>query len=170
MSSRNAGLWILGAAALVALIYGSRKVLDLAIAAKVPPELKPLFDSATAQYALPPGLLEAVAWEESHFRPDIISGQVVSSAGAVGIMQIVPKWHPELGEAGARDPAQAIPYAARYLRTLYDRFGSWVLALAAYNWGEGNLSNALAKGTPVASWPSETRSYVQEITLNARLV
>lgn len=135
---------------------------------KVPEKYRPLFASAGAAYRLPPGLLEAVAYAESRFREDIITGQVRSSAGAVGIMQIVPKWHPELGEAGALDPAQAVPYAARYLRAHFERFGSWRLALAAYNWGQGNLAKAIKAGTPNA-WPAETVAYVNGITTNAGL-
>lgn len=135
---------------------------------KVPEKYRPLFASAGAVYRLPPGLLEAVAYAESRFREDIITGQVRSDAGAVGIMQIVPKWHPELGEAGALDPAQAVPYAARYLRGLFERFGSWRQALAAYNWGQGNLSKAIKAGTP-NKWPAETVAYVNGITANAGL-
>lgn len=134
---------------------------------KIPAALREVFAVAAAREGMPAGLLEAVAYRESRFRADIINGATRSSAGAVGVMQIVPKWHPELGEAGALDPKRAIPYAANYLRQLRDRFGTWRLALAAYNWGPGNL--AAAAGRPESSWPSETRAYVEEITRNAGL-
>lgn len=134
----------------------------------VPERFRELFATTGAQYRLPPGLLEAVAYRESRFREDIIDGRVRSTAGAVGILQIVPRWHPELGEAGALDPIRAVPYAARYLRSLFVTFGSWKLALAAYNWGQGNLSKAdPSKGA--AAWPDETRIYVAEIAGNAGL-
>jgi soluble lytic murein transglycosylase-like protein len=135
--------------------------------AKVPPVLEPLFASATRAYGLPRRLLEAVGYRESRFRPEIISGALPSSAGAIGVMQIVPKWHPSIGEAGARDPARAIPYAAKYLRELYGQFGTWPLALAAYNWGPGNLQKHLAAGKGPELWPAETRTYVAEIIANA---
>lgn len=135
---------------------------------KVPEKYRALFAMAGSSYGLPTGLLEAVAYQESRFREDIITGAVRSGAGAVGIMQIVPKWHPELGEAGALDPAQAVPYAARYLRRLFERFGTWRLALAAYNWGQGNLATAIKDGTP-NKWPAETVAYVGAITSNAGL-
>ncbi len=135
---------------------------------KIPDAWRDTFAIAGAAQGLPPGLLEAVAYRESRFRQDIIDGRVRSSAGAVGIMQVVPRWHPDLGEAGALDPARAIPYAANYLRQLHRQFGSWRLALAGYNWGPGNL--AAAAGKPESSWPSETRTYVAEITKNAGLV
>lgn len=132
---------------------------------KIPAALRDVFAVAAAREGMPAGLLEAVAYRESRFLPDIISGERRSSAGAVGIMQIVPKWHPKLGEDGAKDPARAIPYAANYLRELRGEFGTWTLALAAYNWGPGNLK---AKGlSGPSSWPAETRGYVEEITRNA---
>lgn len=136
---------------------------------KVPAYMAPLFAAATAKHGLPPRLLEAVAYRESRFRPEIIDGTLRSTAGAVGVMQIIPKWHPKVGEAGAKDPQRAIPYAAQFLAYLRGRFGTWPLALAAYNWGEGNLANALAAKVPPEKWPKETRDYVAEITRNAGL-
>ncbi len=139
-------------------------------AAKVPAALRGVFASAAARYSLPNGLIEAVAYRESRFRQDIITGAYRSRAGAVGIMQIVPKWHPEVGEAGALDPKIAIPYAAKYLSQLFNKFGRWDLALAAYNWGQGNLERKdLMDGIIGDDWPSETRIYVAEITRNAGL-
>lgn len=138
---------------------------------KIPADLREVFAIAGARDGMPAGLLEAVAYRESRFRPEIINGQLRSGAGAVGIMQVIPKFHPELGEAGALDPKRAIPYAANYLRTLRDRFGTWPLALAAYNWGPGNLNGKdLVDGVIGDDWPTETRNYVAEITRNAGIV
>ncbi|MDQ2641277.1 MAG: lytic transglycosylase domain-containing protein [Pseudomonadota bacterium] len=134
---------------------------------RIPEALRGLFATSAAQHGLPVGLLEAVAYRESRFRQDIIDGRTRSSAGAVGIMQIIPRWHPELGEAGALDPQRAIPYAAGYLQQLQRRFGTWPLALAAYNWGQGNLAKWQAG--QIKSWPAETTAYVEEITRNAGL-
>lgn len=114
---------------------------------------EPLFLAATAKYGLPAGLLSRQAQRESGYDP-----VARSPAGALGIMQIIPKWHPEVGESGALDPTKAIPYAARYLRQLYDRFGSWTLALAAYNAGPGVV--ARYGGVPPYA---ETRAYVAAI-------
>lgn len=129
---------------------------------------KPLFDAAERKYGIPPGLLFRQAYQESRFRDDIISGKVRSAAGAVGILQIIPKWHPDLGEAGALDPARAIDYGAKYLAQLRKQFGSWELALASYNWGPANVKK---NPTPTA-WPKETRDYVSQITadINVRNV
>lgn len=137
--------------------------------AKVPEALRGIFAAAAVQYGLPPNLLEAVAYRESRFRPEIISGALRSAAGAVGIMQFMLRWHPELTEADAVNPAKAIPAAARYLRQLYNRFGDWKLALAAYNWGQGNLQKDLADRIVGNEWPAETRTYVAEISSNAGL-
>lgn len=127
---------------------------------------RPLFNAAEKKYGIPPGLLFRQAYQESRFREDIISGKVRSSAGATGIMQIIPRLHPEVGEAGALDPARAIPYAGKILAAWKKQFGSWELALAAYNAGPGNVSKY--KGIPPFK---ETRDYVSQITsdINVRV-
>lgn len=116
----------------------------------------PAIDAAERAQGLPRNLLARMAYQESRFRPDIISGQTKSSAGAIGILQIIPKWHPGVDPYDALD---SIDYAARFVRRLFNRFGDWKLALAAYNWGEGNVSKFAAD-----RWPAETVKYVREIT------
>lgn len=133
---------------------------------KIPPEgliYAPYFSDAESKLALPAGILSRMAWQESRFRPDIISGETASSAGAQGLMQIVPRWHPN---ANPLDPIDSIYYAGQYLKDMYDRFGTWKLALAAYNWGPGSLNKALkAKDTTgTLSLPDETQNYVDQIT------
>lgn len=130
--------------------------------AKVPQQLQGLFDSATLRYGLPSNLLARVAYQESRFRDDIISGRTVSSAGAMGLMQIVPKWHPDVDPL---DVPASIDYAGSYLRKLFHQFGSWKLALAAYNWGPGNVS----KSRDPSTWPAETRNYVANISADVGL-
>src|SRR5688572_25590325 len=66
-------------------------------------------------WGLPKNLLARVLHQESRYRPEIIDGRVVSPAGAKGIAQIVPRWHPGVNPL---DPFQAIAYAARYLAEL----------------------------------------------------
>ncbi|HKJ08910.1 MAG TPA: lytic transglycosylase domain-containing protein, partial [Gammaproteobacteria bacterium] len=75
---------------------------------------------------MPHNLLARLLYQESRYREDIISGRTVSSAGAVGIAQLIPRFFPDID---ARDPRQAIPAAARYLARLCRQFGSWALAL-----------------------------------------
>lgn len=117
----------------------------------------PAIADASAAYGLPDGLLARLIYEESHFRPDIIAGDLVSSAGAIGIAQFEPDTAAELG-VDPYDALSSIDGAARYLAELRARFGSWRAALAAYNWGQGNLAR---KGLDAA--PPATRHYIAAI-------
>lgn len=114
-------------------------------------------DAAEGRHALPRGLLARVLYQESRFRPEVISGAVTSSAGAVGIAQLIPRYFPGVDPT---NPEQSIEAAANYLAALHAQFGSWPLALAAYNWGPGNVSNHPSS----VDWPAETRLYVAQIT------
>lgn len=120
--------------------------------------------AAELAHAMPHNLLARLLWQESRYRPEIIDGRLKSSAGALGIAQIVPYWHPGVDPLNT---AVAIPYAAKYLAALRRQFGTWSKALAAYNWGPGNLSKHLAKSSGQdwrAGMPKETRDYVSQIT------
>ncbi|OPX56882.1 Transglycosylase SLT domain-containing protein [Oceanospirillum multiglobuliferum] len=121
-----------------------------------------LIDRVEQQHRMPAQLLARLLWQECRFRPDIIKGDVISSAGAVGIAQIVPRWHPDVNPL---DPHASIQYAGQYLAQLQKRFGDWPTALAAYNWGQGNVAKAQAKHG--RDWlkqaPKETQNYVQQI-------
>lgn len=115
-----------------------------------------LFAAAGARHGVSPALLAAVAKTESNF-----DSTAVSPAGAQGLMQFMPATAAGLG-VNAADPASAIDGAARYLRTLTDRFGSTELALAAYNAGPGAVSRA--GGIPPYA---ETQAYVRKVTTAA---
>lgn len=118
-------------------------------------EIEEAFREASYEWGIPAGVLRAMADVESAFRPEIISGEVKGAAGEIGIMQITPRWHPNVDPY---NPIHSIWYAAGWLRDLYDRFGSWRLAVAAYNWGPTNLAN---KGYDAA--PSVTKNYVNRV-------
>lgn len=151
---RNAFLWaILGFVTTIMLTRSSNPDWKKAKNAE---KYLPLLHNAEMKYGIPRDLLARVAYQESHFRNDIVSGHVTSAAGALGLMQIVPRWHPTVDPLNV--PA-AIDYAARYLRGLYQQFGLWSTALAAYNYGPGNVAKV-----PRADWPAETRNYVEQIT------
>jgi cell wall-associated NlpC family hydrolase len=111
-----------------------------------------LFAAAGARHNLNPNVLAAVARAESGFRPD-----AVSSAGALGLMQIMPGTARGLG-VNPLDPAQAVDGAARLLSGNLQRFGSLELALAAYNAGGG----AVARHGGIPPYP-ETQRYVQKV-------
>ena len=117
----------------------------------------PLFSASENANGLPTYMLARLAWQESHYRQDIIDGTIQSPAGALGIMQIVPRWHPDVNPL---DPAASIAYAGRYLRQLYRQFGNWQLSLMAYNWGPGNVSKWQRNGGTV---PAETQNYQSQI-------
>jgi len=119
-----------------------------------PPEGAPDFREMARQAAIdnhvPPALFVRLIERESRFQPD-----VVGVTGDIGIAQLNPRFHPR---GVAQDPAQALPYAAKYLRRLYDRFGTWEEAVAAYNWGPTKLSINGFGGIPTS-----VRSYVETI-------
>lgn len=119
---------------------------------------------AANNYGVPVSILAWLLWKESRYNPAIIDGTKRSPVGAMGIAQFMPATAAqELGStAAALDPAQAIPGAARYLAKLYASTGSWAGALAAYNWGIGNV---LRKGIDAA--PAETRDYFSTILAKA---
>lgn len=108
------------------------------------------------QLGIPAGLLARIAERESHFRPDIISGKTKSSAGAVGLMQLMPQYFPGAGKS----PEADIATAGKELMRLYKVFGDWTKAVAAYNDGEGNIKKVIA-GTKAL--PDETRKYIAAV-------
>jgi soluble lytic murein transglycosylase-like protein len=119
--------------------------------------------AAEVRYSLPENLLARLLYQESRFRPEIIDGSVRSSTGAIGIAQFMPATAAELS-VDPTDPHASIKAAAKMLRRLYDKFGDWSSALAAYNWGEGNVAR---KG--IAQLPEETAKYVAEISADVSI-
>ncbi len=95
-------------------------------------------------------------FQESRFQPG-----TVSSAGAEGIAQFMPETSADVGLANPFDPLQAIPAAARLLRSLAQQFGNLGLAAAAYNAGPKRIQEWLANKGKL---PQETRGYVKTIT------
>lgn len=109
---------------------------------------------AATTYAVDPDLIRGVIMAESAFDP-----LALSPKGAMGLMQLMPQTADELGVKDPYDPAANIMGGTRYLRRLMDRYqGDISLALAAYNWGMGNLET---RGDRL---PTETKNYVRKIT------
>jgi len=120
---------------------------------QVPSQLAPIFEAASNQYGVPASLLAAVAKQESGF--DV---GAVSSAGAEGLMQLMPSTAAGLG-VDPFDPAQAVDGAAQLLSGYLDQYGGSVpLALAAYNAGPGAV--AQYGGIPPYA---QTQNYVSDI-------
>lgn len=127
----------------------------------------PIFDDIFDQYDVPQEL-KYLAIIESALNP-----KAKSPAGARGIWQFMPstaknyklKINSYLDERC--DPIKSTHAAAQYLKSLYDIFGDWILAIAAYNCGPGNVKKAIARsGGKTNYWdifdylPKETRGYV----------
>jgi soluble lytic murein transglycosylase-like protein len=116
-------------------------------------EIDEMIQGAADQYGVEPSLIKAVISIESNGNP-----QAVSPAGAQGLMQLMPRTAEELGVTDPFDPAQNIKAGTRYLSRLLDRYqGNQKLALAAYNWGMGNLEK-----NP-EGLPRETRNYIARV-------
>ena len=126
-----------------------------------------------------PTELALLPFIESAFNP-----QAVSSARASGMWQFMPRTGKDfdLKQNAFRDDRRDVLASTRaaldYLQRLYGMFGDWHLALAAYNWGEGNVGKALARnkrlGEPLSytdlRMPAETRLYVPKLQAMKNLV
>lgn len=109
--------------------------------------------AAAQHHGIEPSLVKAVIQAESAGDP-----LAVSPAGAQGLMQLMPETAAELGVRDSFDPAQNIMAGTRYLRQLLDRYrGDVKLALAAYNWGMGNLENQ------PETLPKETKNFIARV-------
>ena len=109
---------------------------------------------AAQLYQLPEAFIRAVVRVESDFNPN-----VVSNAGAMGLMQLMPRTARSMGVRDPFDPRQNILGGSRYLRILANSFnGDLVLTVAAYNAGGGAVERY--RGVPPYA---ETRRYVQRV-------
>lgn len=103
-----------------------------------------------SEYGVPEPLVYAVIRTESDF-----DRRAVSAVGAVGLMQLLPDtyaWlaeyhlHEDTDSSRLTDAKVNIRFGVYYLRLLYDRYGSWLEACAAYNAGPTNVDNWLKDG------------------------
>ena len=121
-----------------------------------PPDVATAIRASSERHGVNHALLEAVAWQESHFRQD-----AVSPKGARGVMQLMPATARTLG-ADAADLTANVDAGAAYLARMLRQFnGDPSLALAAYNAGPDAVSRF--GGVPPYA---ETRAYVRSILQN----
>jgi len=117
-------------------------------------EVDALVSAAAASERIDPRLIRVVMKIESAFHPC-----VVSSKGALGLMQLMPGTAQQYGVSDAFNPRQNVTAGAKYLRDLIDRYdGNLTLALSAYNAGPATVDRA--NGTPNIL---ETKRYVKSI-------
>ena len=112
-----------------------------------------IVDSAARRHGVDPDLVHAVIAVESGYR-----ASAQSSAGAQGLMQLMPGTQRDLGVSDAFDPRQNVDAGVAYLRRLTDKFGTTALALAAYNAGPGAVRRY--NGIPPYE---ETHAYVRAV-------
>jgi membrane-bound lytic murein transglycosylase D len=112
-----------------------------------------------------------LAVAESSFQPQAVNGH----SGAGGMWQFMPHGDYGLTRNGyvdeRFDPEKSTRAYARYMKFLYNQLGDWYLAMAAYDWGAGNVQRAVQKTGYADYWelykrnnlPGETKNYVPEI-------
>ena len=123
--------------------------------------------------------LTLLPFVESSFRPNALS-----SAKASGLWQFIPSTgttyslNQNLWKDERRDVVESTRAALDYFQKLYAQFGDWQLALAAYNWGEGNVQRAIDRnaqaGLPTdyshLRMPLETANYVPRLEAVKRII
>jgi membrane-bound lytic murein transglycosylase D len=131
---------------------------------------KAMIQRVMAEEGVPQDLIY-LAVAESGFQPHAVN----RSSGAGGMWQFMP--HGDYGLARNAymderfDPEKSTRAYARYMKFLYDQLGDWYLAMAAYDWGAGNVQRAVQKTGYADFWelyrrnnlPGETKNYVPEI-------
>lgn len=108
---------------------------------------------------------------ESGFQPQALNAR----SGAGGMWQFMPTGAYGLARNGFYDerfdPEKSTRAYARYIKSLYNQFGDWYLAMAAYDWGPGNIQRVVQRTGYADFWelyrrdamPAETRAYVPQI-------
>ncbi|HJV34972.1 lytic transglycosylase domain-containing protein [Geomonas sp.] len=129
-------------------------VASAPIPSEGPTNLQAIIDKAARRYGVDGGLIKAVIKAESDFNP-----RAVSPVGAQGLMQLMPSTARGLGVTDAFDPEQNVMAGTRFLKDMLTRYGGNIdEALAAYNWGPGNVDR---HGTDTL--PRETRAYLGKV-------
>ncbi|WP_049207416.1 lytic transglycosylase domain-containing protein [Serratia marcescens] len=117
-----------------------------------------IVSAAEQRFGLPAGLLSAVISKESSG-----NSKAISPKGAIGLGQVMPDTARDMGydpDELKRNPALQVEAAGRYLKQMLDAHGNVTDALAAYNWGPGNVQKFMrGEKTPI---PAETINYVTD--------
>jgi hypothetical protein len=126
-------------------------------------DLREYARTAAARNGIDPGYFERQIDQESGFNPRAYN----AGSGASGIAQIIERWHPGVD---VWNPEASLDYAAGLVAGYLKQTGSYPKALAAYNWGIGNVLGYTHNGVTVPPWdgrretlPAETRHYLDVI-------
>ncbi|MBB5318766.1 transglycosylase SLT domain-containing protein [Tunturibacter empetritectus] len=131
---------------------------------------KTMIQKALTAQGVPQDLIY-LAVAESGFQPQALN----SRSGAGGMWQFMPTGAYGLARNGffdeRFDPEKSSIAYAKYMKSLYNQFGDWYLAMAAYDWGPGNVQRAVQRTGYADFWelyrrnalPRETRDYVPKI-------
>lgn len=133
------------------------------------PKWVPILNEAEVAFGIPTDLLARIAYQESSFIPGQIDGTIASSVGALGLMQLMPQFFDSVKVPRPftdADTNAQIKQSATLLVSLYHRFGDWQVAVAAYNWGGGNVHADYIKDGDeyvLSDMPSQTQNYVKKV-------
>jgi soluble lytic murein transglycosylase-like protein len=178
MATKDNTFWIVLAGVIGTLLFLKRQAIGDTVTATLSgwqtveqgPVWVPVINTTEQQLGIPTNLLARMAYEESRFRPDVIDGTTPSSAGALGILQLMPQYFNTVTVPrpfSQADTVNQISQAGAQLVFLFNQFGDWTLAVAGYNAGAGTVSQFLAGSR---SLPAETQNYVSQILADVPVV
>jgi soluble lytic murein transglycosylase-like protein len=150
-----------------AMPAGARRLVravSLGLGAAQTLSMAQIVTAAANAFGVDPSLALAVAQRESSLNPNVVN----ATSGAAGLMQLMPATFAQMGVgSNIMDPLQNANAGAKYLALLLNRYGGDVAkAVAAYDWGLGNLDSDIAQNG--SAWlnfaPTETQNYVAALT------
>jgi soluble lytic murein transglycosylase-like protein len=158
------------------LLSGCTLIISAHCSAPTPPahtdkgvsQWQPMVAKAASTFALPEAWLNAVMARESGGHNSLNGRPITSSAGAMGLMQVMPRTYDDIRRqlglgADPYAPADNITAGAAYLQQMYRRYG-YPGMFAAYNAGPGRFDDFLLRQRPL---PDETLAYVAKIAPGA---
>lgn len=123
-------------------------------------DIKAIIASAEQKHGIPDGLLDRIAKQESSYNPGATGQETRKYGKAKGLFQFIDATSQEFGLDDPYDPVASSDAAGRKVKGLLKEFnGDVPKALAAYNWGQGNM-----KKHGMENMPEETRNYIKKIT------